>query len=68
MAVGQGNAVMYDDEDDGGLRWWAEVGQYEQGQQPLIDKELHDEIRESYEKESQATAGADRAKWIRKDI
>jgi hypothetical protein len=59
---------MFGDDDDGGLRWWAEVGRYEQGQQLLIDRELHDEIRESHEKESQVTAGTDRAKWSGEDV
>lgn len=63
MRMGDGGPIaMYDDDDDGGLQWFQEVGQYEQDQhlQSLRNKEMNNEIRESREKESQATAGTDR--------
>jgi hypothetical protein len=57
---------MSDDDNDGGLRWWAEVGQYEQDRQyqPNEQKEINREVREGSEKESQATAGADWPKRV----
>lgn len=51
------------DDDDGGVQWFQQVGQYE-----FINQGAENEIHESRETESQATAGTDRPERFGKDL